>query len=226
VVVPAERRVRDTDGVKVVRSRHVIDRVDPTAWSHRIAAAHTVLDLARDRPLDHAITLAARAIDLGVTSLDQLAAALGTRPRQPDRSVLIEVFADVSAGSESAAEVRYLRHVERAHGLPAGRRQAPVGDGRRRDIEYEDYGLVVEIDGRLNHDGWAARRRDAIKDRAAAATGRVGVHCYWTDLVPTACALALDVAAILRIRGWTGEPRACGLRCSALCGTSVRSWGA
>ena len=221
VAVPAERRVRDTGGVTVVRSRQLRERVDPMAWPHRITAAHTVFDLAAGRPVDAGITLAARSLDLGIATVDDLVTALRTRTRQPDRAVLLEALFDVSGGSESAAEVRYVRDVERAHGLPTGRRQVPVGDGRRCDVEYEEFGVVVEIDGRLNHESWSARRRDAVKDRAAAVTGRVSVHCFWTDLVPTACRLTLDVVAILRMRGWTGEPFGCSAGCPVGCGTSV-----
>ncbi|WP_075052015.1 hypothetical protein [Gordonia malaquae] len=43
--------------------------------------------------------------------------------------------------------------VERAHGLPAPLRQAPTGVGRPgfRDLDYPEWGVVVELDGRLGH---------------------------------------------------------------------------
>ena len=122
-------------------------------------------------------------------------------------------------------ELRYLRDVERAHSLPRSRRQAPTGDGRRRDVEYEEFGLVVEIDGRLGHQAWAERQRDGRRDRGAAVNGRLTIRAFWPDLVPTPCALAGDVAAILRTRGWTGQPSRCGATCSLREG-SVPLWGA
>ena len=226
VVVPADRRVRDADRVVVTRSRWVAERVDPHAWPHRISAAHTVLDLARAQPIDRAVTLAARAADLELASPDQVAAALSSRPRQPQRGLLLEILTDIGQGSESAAEVRYVRDVERRHGLPHGRRQAPTGTGGRTDIEYEEYGLLVEIDGRVGHAAWANRQKDGRRDRTALVRGRVTVRCFWPDLVPTACALAVDVGTIMGSRGWTGQVRACGPTCAALRGTSVPSWGA
>lgn len=214
VVVPSTRVVGDRPGVRVTRSRRVTSRVDATAWPHRISAAHTVLDLATGSGADTAVSLAARALSLRVATAEDIASALMTRPTQEGRGVLLEALSDVGNGSESAAEVRYVRDVERRHALPAGRRQVPVGDGRRRDIEYDEFGLVVEIDGRLGHAGWAAQQRDGIRDRGVVVSGRLAIRCYWPDLVPTACALASDVAVILTMRGWRGQPRACGPECS------------
>ncbi len=226
VVVPAGRRVRDADSVAVTRSRWVAERVDPNAWPHRISATHTVLDLARGQSIDRAVTLAARAVDLQLASPGQIAATLSSRPRQSDRRLLLEILSDVGQGSESAAEVRYVRDVERRHGLPPGRRQASTGTGGRRDVEYEEFGLVVEIDGRVGHQAWASRQKDGRRDRTALVRGRVTVRCFWIDLVPTACALAVDVGTIIRSRGWTGQVRRCGPSCAALRGTLVPSWGA
>jgi hypothetical protein len=49
-------------------------------------------------------------------------------------------------------EYRYVRDVERAHGLPRSRHQARVViDGKvvYRDVYYEEYQLTVELDGQL-----------------------------------------------------------------------------
>ena len=151
--------------------------------------------------------LAAKAIDLGIATTDDLRWALASRPRQRHRGLLTEVLADVEAGAESPTEVRYIRDVERAHDLPKGTVQSPLADGQRRDVEYEELRVVVEIDGRLNHDGWKARRRDGRRDRKSLVEGRLTVRAYWTDLVPSPCDLAADVASILQDRGWSSRPR-------------------
>jgi hypothetical protein len=226
VVVPADRRVRDAEVVTVSRSRWLPRRVDPTGWPHRISAPHTVLDLARGKPIDRAVTLAARAVDLGLATPDQIVSALRERSREPHGRLLVEILTDVGQGSESAAEVRYVRDVERRHGLPPGRRQVPTGAGGRRDVEYEDFGLVVEVDGRMGHQAWASRQKDGRRDRTTLVSGRVTVRCFWVDLVPTACALAMDVGAILQSRGWTGQVRPCGPGCAVLRGALLPSWGA
>src|SRR6478735_9106479 len=44
VVVPLGRSGRARDGITIVRSRHFDERLDPTAWPHRVTAAHTVFD--------------------------------------------------------------------------------------------------------------------------------------------------------------------------------------
>lgn len=226
VVVPAERRVRDTGGVAVSRSRHIPARTDSYAWPHRTAVTETVFDLAIGHPVDRGVTLAARALDLSLCTTADLAASLRARARFPNRALLLETLTDVHAGSESAAEVRYVRDVERAHGLPSGRRQVPVGDGKRRDVEYDEFSLVVEIDGRLGHARWADRQRDGRRDRGAAATGRLTVRVFWPDLVPSPCALAAEVGVILMTRGWTDQARPCRRPTCSLRGTSVPSWGA
>ena len=88
------------------------------------------------------------------------------RPRQSDRSLLLEIFAEVAEGCESPAERRYLRGAERAHGLPRGRSQSPFGRAGRRDREYE-WGVVVEVDGRLGHASWTDVQRDGRRDRSS-----------------------------------------------------------
>ncbi len=230
VVIPAHRKVRPVDRVVIRRSRHLPARVDPAGWPHRVAAGHTVLDLAQGGTFDRAVSLAAKGIGLGIVSADSLLAALAERRGQSHALPLREALTDVGEGSESPAELRYVGDAERAHGLPVGKRQAPipgaglalrppvgrqilaVGVGRR-DVEYEEWDLVVEVDGRLGHDGWRARQRDGRRDRKAAVGGRLTVRCYWPDLVPTACELAQDLAAILTTRGWTGRARACRRGC-------------
>jgi hypothetical protein len=224
VVIPADRTVRSREGLIVTRSRHVPARVHDTAWPHRVTASHTVFDARGPDVFDGALRLAAKAIDLRLVTVGDLRAALRERPRQRWRGPLMEALADVEQGAESPAEVRYIRDVERAHGLPKGRSREPFGDGsgRLRDRVYEDWGLVVEIDGRLGHSGWVAQRRDGIRDRVTLARhSKVTVRCYWADLVPNGCALASEVAAILQSRGWTGRPIRCGRGCRVLDGAAA-----
>jgi hypothetical protein len=50
----------------------------------------------------------------------------------------------------SALEFRYLRDVERGHGLPTAQRQAQAAQNGRliyRDALYRKYGVAVELDG-------------------------------------------------------------------------------
>jgi hypothetical protein len=68
----------------------------------------------------------------------------------------------------------YLTRVERAHGLPTPSRQVlrrTPGGKEYRDMEYDDPALVVELDGKLNHDSFAAQGRDADRDLADQVGG-------------------------------------------------------
>jgi hypothetical protein len=82
-------------------------------------------------------------------------------------------LADVTSGSHSIAELRYLRDVERCHRLPASQRQfrrTVDGAARYDDVRYVRYGTVVEIDGRAAHPEHA-RWRDMRRDNAAVLDG-------------------------------------------------------
>ena len=209
VVVPASRRATSRSGLTVVRSRHASERMHPVAWPHRTTVAHTVLDLSMGAGVDRFVSLAARALQLGLVNEASLLDALSGRPNQSHRVLVVEALTDVGAGAESAAEHRYINDVERAHGLPEGRRQAPARGQQRRDNAYDDVEVVVEIDGRLAHAGWAAQQRDSRRDREAAKGGRLTVRGYWTDVAVTPCSFALDLSDIFRARGWSDTRRPC-----------------
>lgn len=79
----------------------------------------------------------ASACQKGLTTDARLREALASRPGQPHRRLLLEPLDIVAEGAEGAAEVRYVRDVERAHGLPTGIRgltEQPAGvQGSRPD---------------------------------------------------------------------------------------------
>jgi hypothetical protein len=212
IVVPAGRHIAAPDGVTVLRSRSADERTDETAWPHRTTVEHTLLDLAHENSLDDAVGRLARAFQQGRTTERMVLQALAMRPRQRHRALLLEVLADLEDGAESPAELRWIRDVEQAHGLPVGTRQQPTGGGGRRDNAYEEFGLVVEVDGRLGHEGWDGRRRDGRRDRQAAASGRLTARVFWDEVVGAPCELAGEIGGLLRARGWSGAPRPCRRR--------------
>jgi len=119
---------------------------------------------------------------------------------------------DTDAGVLSALEYRYVRRVERAHGLPAAARQAHV---RRRtgswylDNLYEDYGLCVELDGTAAHpadEQWRDKRRDNWN---LVHKGIVTIRLGLLDLGDRRCETARDVATRLRDSGWPSAPHPC-----------------
>ncbi|MEP6650680.1 MAG: hypothetical protein ABJA74_12345, partial [Lapillicoccus sp.] len=84
------------------------------------------------------------------------------------------VLAAADDGVENAMEGRYLHHVERPHGLPAGVRQhrRESGGRERHDVGYPDQRVLVELDGRLGHE--ASRRRSAMGVEIVAVSVRDG----------------------------------------------------
>lgn len=157
----------------------------------------------------------------GVTT-NAVRTALERHPRLPRRAFISQLLADVDAGTCSVLEHAYLTRVERAHGLPTGTRQSErmTPNGREfRDVEYEAYGLVVELDGRLNHESWLAQGRDADRDLDDLALGgRPTARIRWHQVYGTSCRTAARIAQILKLRGWKGDPILCGESCD------LRTW--
>ncbi|MEU4453162.1 hypothetical protein AB0F44_17640 [Nocardioides sp. NPDC023903] len=153
----------------------------------------------------------------GVTT-EAVRTALKRHPRLPRRGFITGLLADVEAGTCSVLEHGYLAHVERAHGLPTGTRQSerstPKGK-EFRDVEYEAYGLVVELDGRLNPESWRAQGRDADRDLDDLALGgRLTARVRWPQVFETQCRTAARVTQLLHQQGWTEVPNRCGDECT------------
>ena len=157
-----------------------------------------------------------RAFARDLTDTARLGAAIAQRPRLRWRVDLHELIMAASSGDHSVLEYRYDRDVERAHGLPESARQVPFEspDGRRgrRDRLYRDYGVVVELDGRLAHPA-ETQRRDKARDNAAAADRQQTLRYGWTEVTRHPCETAAQVARVLRVHGWNGQPRPCSPGC-------------
>ena len=146
-----------------------------------------------------------------MTWYEALAAELDRRARHPWREVLSEALDDIGGGSHSALEVRFVRDVVRAHGLPTPRAQRPTSAGTH-DAAFDDQKVLVELDGLAYHgDAWS-RTSDSRRDRRSAGVGWLTVRVVWVDVALHACATALDVGAVLAQRGWAGQVRACRRR--------------
>lgn len=213
-------RRRKLPGVRTRRRRRLV-----RARRHQIPVTsidQTLLDvIALPRTtLDDAIALITRAVAKKRTTLAALWEELTHHPRHPRRDVLREFLDAAVDGLESVAEVRYVRDVEEAHGLPAMQRQVLTGtpaeiiDGRARRLDLKDTarGLGLEIDGDIFH-----RERqlaDRSEDRRSAGQGEVTLRAGWIEVAARPCDLAADVAAAQRARGWQGTPRACGPTCT------------
>ncbi|WP_425307374.1 hypothetical protein AADG42_00980 [Ammonicoccus fulvus] len=181
--------------------------------------AFTVIDLG-DTALasrEDAIAVAARAVQRDVTSVDALTSELAARKRHRHRRALELSLGVIDEGAESVLEVGFVTDVLRAHGLPAMRMSVPDTVGHhsiRRDFLEEACRVVVELDGRLGHEG--NRSGDNRRDRGTAAQGGVTLRAEWVDVFFEACQLAVDIFGTLTARGYAGTLERCGPTCTAL----------
>jgi len=178
----------------------------------------TVLDLADVSPTaEDAVAWAIKACQRQLSTPDRIAAALAGRNRARWRRDLTDAITEVTIGVHSPLELRYLRDVERRHGLPGGDRQAVTtrrGARQYADVRYTEYGVVVELDGVLAHPA-EARKYDSRRDNANTLDGFQTLRYGWVPVAYHACAVAREVADLLRHRGWQGTPRPCARGCSA-----------
>ncbi len=215
VMVPSTRRIT-TPGIVVRTSRRIGQATQPNRDPPRTTVEETVLDLAQvSRTFDDACGWITRACGRRLTTDERLRAALARRKKMRWRTELNDILAAAGYGIQSVLEYRYLRDVERAHGLPRSRHQVRVVIDNKvvyRDVYYEDYQAAVELDGRLAHpeeERWRDNQRDVKAGVRGVYTSRYG----WRDVYAHACETALSQARILRSRGWQGTPKPCSPRC-------------
>ncbi|HEX8780880.1 MAG TPA: type IV toxin-antitoxin system AbiEi family antitoxin domain-containing protein [Nocardioides sp.] len=215
VMVDASRTVEAPPGVRVERVRHAARWAQDNRRPPRAHLDFALLKVASGRTESSAVALLADACQQGLTTPQRLLAALAGLPRLPGRAWLLEVLRDVAAGTRSVLERRFLREVERAHGLPiAGRQHRTSADGAvtYRDAHYRPHRTVVELDGRFGHTDSEDRWHDLERDIRAAVDDLVTLRPGWRQVLEP-CRLAAAVARVLQARGWTGEPQPCGPKC-------------
>ena len=173
----------------------------------RTDVTDTLVDLASAGLTgDRLAAVVARAVQRRLVRPEQVLDVLDRRGRRGLRGAgeLAGLVTDAGEGAHSALELRFLRDVERAHGLPTGRRQHRARHGGRttyRDVVYEVGGVVVvvELDGRLGHDGLRDRFRDLRRDADARRAGEVTLRYGWWDVSGSPCEVAQQVVAVLGV---------------------------
>jgi hypothetical protein len=174
----------------------------------RTSVEDTVLDLCGTGSAAQAIGWVTGAVGARRTTAEHLRRTLDHRRRVKHRQLLAELLGDVAQGVESPLELRYLRDVELAHGLPRGERQDRSELPFRRDVVYRAFRLVVELDGRLGHEG-AGLFRDMRRDNRTALTGEMTLRYGSVDVLGRPCVVARQVEAALQLRGWAGRLTPC-----------------
>jgi len=221
VSVPRQAGPLGIPGLTVHYSSRLPGARHPARLPPQTTVEETVLDLA-DLPgnAEDAVAWAIRACQRRLTTPGRMTKALEARSRVRWRRDLSDAITEVRAGVHSPLELRYLRDVERKHGLPRGDRQVlTIRGGRRQylDVRYTQYGVVVELDGVSAHPA-QARQHDARRDNANTLDGFRSLRYGWVPVAYHPCDVAVEVAGLLCQRGWRGNPRACGTGCRAAVG--------
>jgi len=218
IAVPlAHGRSRTFSGVTVHRMTRWESAVHPTVVPPMTRVDETVLDMIQvARCEDDVISVLSQACGRGLTTPSRLRDTAYDRPRLRWRLVVYDALRDIQDGVRSPLESRYRRHVELAHGLPTGFRQAPARDldGGRiyRDVRYAEFRTIVELDGRAVHP-IEDRSRHLRRDNSAATAGEVVLHFGWSDVAERPCETAAAVALAVRAGGWTGRLKRCKQGC-------------
>jgi len=221
VTIPAERRVRPVRDVVIHRSSYLeagwrfARGVPPHTWTEETIA--DLVDAAAN--FDDAVGWVTAGFQRNLVAEARLRQVMAARKKLRWRDRLDEIIPMAAAGTHSALEYRYDRDVERAHGLPPARRQVPYEkqDGTKgyRDRCYDQYGLVIELDGRRFH-GEDRTDCDRRRDNDAAVTTGATLRYGWDDVTRTPCETAAQLFAALRERGYRGVLKPCSGACTAL----------
>lgn len=209
ILVPIDRYTQRSGPWEFRRERTGARRSESRGALPRLSVEDTVLDLCASCRDGEAVALLATAVQRRLTTPARLVKSMSLRSRQRHRRMIADVLADIEQGAESRLELSYLRQVERPHGLPQGQRQKRRhGLQYKSDVGYDEYALLVELDGRLGHQG-ADRFRDMERDNRFAALSWTTLRYGWFDVVERPCVVARQVAEVLTVRGWPGPVTRC-----------------
>jgi hypothetical protein len=219
ISVPHGHRATRPRGLLIHHPRAWTARRHPAASLPQTRLEDTVLDLvAQTRRVDEVVHWVLRACQRRLTTPERLRAAMNGRRRLRHRALVREVLTEAAGRIASPLERRYRRDVEAAHGLPRGDRGGAWAgpDGRRRyfDVRYRPWRVRVELEGLAFHPDDQSHL-DAVRDNEAVLMGDVVLRYGWRPVVGTPCGVAAQVAAVLTLRGWGGQPRSCGPGCVA-----------
>jgi hypothetical protein len=217
VMVARGRTVAPMHGVVIHYSQRVDVARHPALEPPRIRLEETVLDLAEaESTATGAISWILNACASRRTKPDRLLAAMDARPRMRNRKLLLVALGDARIGVQSILEHGYLYRVERAHGLPEGDHQwrtRASGISRYEDLRYEEYGVIVELDGQEAHpesESW----RDTRRDNLSAMNGLITLRYTYADVMERPCEVADEIVRTLSRRGYARGARRCGASCA------------
>jgi len=216
VAVPRSKHVEPIPGLCLHRLERLAEARHPSRLPPRTRIEETVLDLTQTaKSVDGAFNWLCRACSSRLTKPELLLKAIAERGKLRWRGILLSALDDISDGAHSVLEIRYVRDVERPHGLPQARRQARITRSTGRiylDNLVDRYRTCIELDGKAAHPV-AERWRDIARDNASAAEGLITLRYGWPDIADRPCQTAAQIAYTLRRRGWPAQPTPCGPSC-------------
>jgi very-short-patch-repair endonuclease len=216
VTVPRAQHLARVPGMVMHRSGRLEAARHPLRTPPRTRVEETALDLAQmAATLDDAFGWISRPCARRLTTPPLILQAMQSRSRIRWRAELTSALADVADGVLSPLEHRYVRNVERAHGLPAAKRQVVIARYPRRqylDNLYEEFSIGVELDGKAYHPA-EERWEDIGRDNALAAGGILVLRYGWADVSDRPCQVAAQIGEAAARRGWPGSLRRCGPAC-------------
>jgi hypothetical protein len=169
-----------------------------------VDVVETVFDLVDDAPdVDAAVAVVTEGVRRGLAPAVLLHRSQH-RSALRYRALVRSLLGDPTLGVESPLEHRYVRDVERRHGLPrtVGQlRQRVEGRWIRADRVHEGLRVRIELDGRLGHPG-GTTDRDVWRDNAVLLEhDDLTLRYRWSHVVGRPCAVAAQVAAALTRAG-------------------------
>ncbi len=214
VAVDRPRNLVAPEGIRLHRMTGFGDRVLWNLGPPRVRYEQALLDLAADARTDlDALGVLADAVGSRRTTTQRLITALDQQLRIARRPWLSSVLRDIAGGTCSVLEHGYLTRVERPHGLPKGRRQAPARSTRGsvfRDVEYEDQRLIVELDGHVHPaPGW--RMTGHGPGPRCRHRREADVRIGYGQVFERGCVTTTKVGSVLSRRGWPGSIDRCPL---------------
>jgi very-short-patch-repair endonuclease len=152
IVTSHNTRARSRPHVVVVRSRQLSERdIQPVRAPRRTRLPRSIVDAASWASADlRCQAIIASSVQQGLVTPGALGAVAAGRMKLPRHALITQTIRDVGGGSLSEYEVLFFRMC-RAYGLPTPTRQRRRKDasGRWRylDVDFDEYQLVVEVDG-------------------------------------------------------------------------------
>lgn len=180
LIVPAgfKRRAKPPNSNTVIHYSRILADLDvhPSRQPRRTRIARSLVDAAGWMPTDRgAMAVLAAGVRQRLVRVDDLRRVTERMAALNRRALIMSVLGDIAGGAEALSELDFTRQVIRAYRMPEPSRQIARRDsrGRRRwiDVLWDEYRLVVEIDGAQHAEDPLQRWDDMERDNDLQLAG-------------------------------------------------------